>query len=89
VSLPPIPLIVGVSSGPAVIDPINSWDTNSDDVIKQVAETLFWYNVTDPNTPLEPLLAESYSWDVTDTELTLNVRDNVYFHDGTKLNDLL
>jgi ABC-type transport system substrate-binding protein len=84
-SSPPIPFIVGVGGGPVVIDPIDSWDSDSNDVISQVAETLFWYNVTNPNTPLEPLLAESYSWDVTNTELTVNIKLGVYFHDGTLL----
>jgi len=86
VSLPPLPLIVGVGRGPYEIDPIDTWDSDSHNVIVQVAETLFWYNVTNPNLPIEPLLAESYFWDFSDTELTITVRDNVYFHDGTKLN---
>jgi ABC-type transport system substrate-binding protein len=69
-----------------VIDPIDSWDSASNDVISQVAETLFWYNVTNPSLPLEPLLADNYSWDVTNTELTVNIKHGVYFHDGTILN---
>ncbi|GAG88261.1 unnamed protein product, partial [marine sediment metagenome] len=85
-SLPPLPLIVGVRDGPYAIDPINSWDSASHDVIIQVAETLFWYNLTNPNLPLEPMLAESYFWNFSDTELTITVRDNVYFHDGTEFN---
>ena len=85
-SSPPIPFIVGVVHGPIVIDPIDSWDSYSHDVIMQIAETLFWYNVTNPNIPLESLLAESYSWDVSDSELTITVKDNIYFHDGTKFN---
>ena len=39
-SSPPIPFIVGVVHGPIVIDPIDSWDSYSHDVIMQIAETL-------------------------------------------------
>jgi len=84
-SSPPIPFIVGCNNGPYTIDPIDvpEWGSNSNDVISQVTETLFWYNVTNPNIPLEPLLADTYSWDVTTTELTINIKHGVYFHDNT------
>ena len=84
---PPQPstFLLGTGDGPVTIDPIDSWDSASNDVIAQVAECLFWYDLTDSDLPLEPLLAESYSWDGTNTNLTINVRDHVYFHDGSKL----
>ena len=82
---PPLPttLLVGTGEGPVVIDPIDSWDSASNDIISQVAETLFWYDLTNDSLPLLPLLAETYSWDVTNTELTVNLKHGVYFHDGT------
>jgi len=82
---PPTTLLIGTGNGPVVIDPINSWDSASNEVISQTAETLFWYDITNSSLPLEPLLAESYSWDVTNTELTVNIKYGVYFHDDTIL----
>jgi ABC-type transport system substrate-binding protein len=82
--MPPT-LLVGTGNGPSVIDPIDSWDSASNDVISQVAETLFWYDITNASLPLKPLLADNYSWDVTNTELTVNIKHGVYFHDNTIL----
>ena len=88
---PPYPytfLLVGTGEGPNVLDPLNVGpeDSSSKDVLNQVVECLFWYDITDPALPLEPLLAKSHSWDVSNTELTIIVKDNIYFHDGSKLN---
>ena len=81
-------LIIGTCEGPEALDPLNVGpeDSSSKDVLNQVVECLFWYDITDPALPLEPLLAESHSWDVSNTELTVTVKDNIYFHDGSKLN---
>jgi len=81
-------LIIGTCEGPEALDPLNVGpeDSSSKDVLNQVVECLFWYDITDPALPLEPLLAESHSWDVSNTELTITVKDNIYFHDGSKLN---
>jgi len=81
---PPTTLLVGVGGGPAVIDPIDSWDSDSNDVITQVAEALWWYDLTNDSLPLVPLLAESSVWE-SDTELTVNIKHGVYFHDNTIL----
>ena len=54
-------LIRGTERGPADIDPINSWDLMSNDVIMQVAEPLFFHNLSDPDLPRLNWLAESYS----------------------------
>ncbi len=81
-------LIIGTCKGPESLDPLNvePEDSSSKDVLNQVVECLFWYDITDPALPLEPLLAKSHSWDVSNTELTITVKDNIYFHDGSKLN---
>jgi ABC-type transport system substrate-binding protein len=80
--------LLGTGNGPAVIDPIDSWDSASNDVIAQVAECLFWYDLTDPALPLEGLLAESYNW-TTPTTIEITIRQPahgyIYFHDGSKL----
>jgi peptide/nickel transport system substrate-binding protein len=81
-----VTLVVGVGEGPVTIDPIDSWDSASNDVLMQVTETLFWYDLTDPTLPLLPLLVEDFAWDDTDTLLSLKLREDVWFHDYTKFN---
>ena len=78
----PTTLLVGVGGGPVVIDPIDSWDSDSNDVITQVAEALWWYDLTNSSLPLVPLLAESHVWE-NDLELTVSLRHDVVFHDGS------
>ncbi len=80
--------LFGTGNGPWVIDPIDSWDSASNDVIAQVTECLFWYDLTDPALPLECLLAESYVWTTNKTiEITIRqpAHGYIYFHDGSKL----
>jgi peptide/nickel transport system substrate-binding protein len=75
----------GTYTQPATIDPIDGWDAGSFDVIRQVTETLFWYNYSNPSLVVEPLLVDSFSWDITNTELTLILKQGIYFHDGQEL----
>ena len=42
-------LVIGVPQGPATLDPIESWESYSYNIIDQVAETLFVYNLSDDN----------------------------------------
>jgi peptide/nickel transport system substrate-binding protein len=80
-------LVVGTGSGPNDLDPADSWDSASNDVIEQVVETLFTYDtrryVIDETMPRINWLASGYSWDVTNTILTVDIRTGIYFHDGT------
>jgi len=78
----PTTFTFGISNNPHTIDPIDCFDLNSGHYIRQVAETLFWINISDPDYPLEPLLVDSYSWDISNTNLTLNLKSGIYFHDG-------
>ena len=48
------------SSGPATLEIVDSWDSASNDVLEQVVETYFYYDLTDPNLPLIMVLATSY-----------------------------
>ena len=83
------PLICGFTEGgqPAVLDPVDSWDSNANDMIRQVCDNLWTYNLSDPDLPLEmQLAAESPTWDATQTNLTVILRENVWFHDGAKFN---
>ncbi len=72
------------SSGPAVLDPADSWDSVSNDMIRHVCDNLWYYDLYDPDFALEMRLAAEYpTWDATMTELTVILRENVFFHDGT------
>ncbi|MFX1593998.1 MAG: ABC transporter substrate-binding protein [Promethearchaeota archaeon] len=78
----PMPtLLVGTPNEPSTLDPTDSWDKYSNNVIEQVVETLFTYNLSDPEFPLVTLLAESYTW-INATNLEITVKNNVFFHDG-------
>jgi ABC-type transport system substrate-binding protein len=79
------PFTVGVRSPPNTIDPVDSWDLPSWNVIDQVCEGLFRYNLTHPDMPRINWLAESYWWE-DKTTLRLKLREGVSFHDGTPFN---
>ncbi|MFX1566774.1 MAG: ABC transporter substrate-binding protein [Promethearchaeota archaeon] len=75
------------TSGPAVLDPADSWDSVSNDMIRHICDNLWYYDLYDPDFALEMRLAAEYpTWDATQTELTVILRENVYFHDGTLFN---
>ena len=77
-------LNVGTFYGDWDLDPINTWEVKSRDIIKQVCEGLYMYNLSDPNLGIVPLLAEDYgTWDASGTHFTIPLRQNVWFHDGT------
>ncbi|MFW9829798.1 MAG: ABC transporter substrate-binding protein [Candidatus Thorarchaeota archaeon] len=83
-------LYVGTTVGPQDLDPTDCWDTNSRYVIEQIVETLFTYDtrqfVINQTMPRINWLATAYSWDVTNTILTVDIRTGIEFHDGTIMN---
>jgi peptide/nickel transport system substrate-binding protein len=73
------------------IDPVDSWDAPSNDVMNQITEPLVWYDVTSQETPdeaiqLVPCLATDWSYNEAGTELTMNLRKGVLFQDGEDFN---
>lgn len=82
-----VPFIYGTTRTPYTIDPVDCWDSRSEKLIDQVAETLFTYNYSDPDLWLIPLLATGVS-DISGGGLnyTIDLRENVTFHDGTEFN---
>ncbi|MFX1389824.1 MAG: ABC transporter substrate-binding protein [Promethearchaeota archaeon] len=82
-------LVVGTGSGPNDLDPTDSWDSASNDVIEQVVETLFTYDtrqyVIDETMPRINWLASSYAWSGGNTILTVDIRTGITFHDGTPM----
>ncbi|TFF99019.1 MAG: ABC transporter substrate-binding protein [Promethearchaeota archaeon] len=66
-------LVFGTMEGPADLDPQDAWDSASFDVIDNVVEGLFGYNLSDPNLPVIPMLAESLgSFGTNDSEGHVN-----------------
>jgi len=49
-------LIFGTNSGPTDLDPQNALDLSSFNVINQVCEGLFTYNLTDPKSSISQLI---------------------------------
>jgi ABC-type transport system substrate-binding protein len=86
---PPISrsFVVGTLEGPSDLDPIHSWDSGSNDVIEQVCEGLYQYNLSDPDLGIIPMLAADYgTWNAEATQLTIPLRQGVWFHDGHYFN---
>ncbi|MFX0076181.1 MAG: ABC transporter substrate-binding protein [Candidatus Hermodarchaeota archaeon] len=80
-------LVVGTLEGPSELDPINSFDKYSEDVITQVCEGLYQHNLSDPDLEIIPILAADYgTWNAEANQLTIPLRQGVYFQDGTKFN---
>ncbi len=80
-----IALKFGTSTGPRDLDPVNSWDSASNNVIEQVTECLFSYNYSEVDLPRINLLAQSYWWE-NNVTLQVQLRQGIQFHDGTSFN---
>ena len=80
-------LKVPTTSNPVTMDPCDSWDSVSNDILDQVIETLIAYNLSDPEFPLVGRLASA--WDFQSSKfghnITFTLRPNVYFHDDSLL----
>ncbi len=87
-NVPPAPdlgvtLVFGTPNGPSDLDPMDAWDAASANVQDQVCEGLFGYDLSDPELKIIPKLAADYGvWD--GNNYTVELRDDVWFHDGTK-----
>jgi ABC-type transport system substrate-binding protein len=83
-------LVVGTGSGPHDLDPTDSWDSASNDVIEQVVETLYTYDtrsyMVDETMPRVPWLAAGEPvWSGGNTIATIDIRTGISFHDGTPM----
>ncbi|MFW9972073.1 MAG: ABC transporter substrate-binding protein [Candidatus Odinarchaeota archaeon] len=77
-------LRVATTNNPVTIDPLDSWDSVSNDIIDQVAEPLLATDITDPTFPIVGRLAESWVW-LDNTTIEFTLREDVFFHDGLRL----
>jgi peptide/nickel transport system substrate-binding protein len=79
-------LVYGTMYGPIDLDPQYAWDSASIDVINQVTEGLFAYDLNDPDLAIIPQLAVSGTWNPAADEFTVILREGVTFHDGEPFN---
>ncbi len=77
-------LKVARTSNPVTMDPCDSWDTTSNDMLDQVVETLIAYDLSDPDLPLVGRLSESWYW-ANNKTIVFQLHENVFFHDGSRL----
>jgi peptide/nickel transport system substrate-binding protein len=78
-----VPLRVGVSSIPAVLDPATALEGPIPLISRQVFETLVQYR--EGSSDVEPGLAASWTVSKDGLSWTFHLRDGVRFHDGTPL----
>ncbi|QEE17682.1 ABC transporter substrate-binding protein [Promethearchaeum syntrophicum] len=82
-----MPFIVRISDTPQNADPADANDIVSYNILNQVYEGLYTYNLSSPSTEVIPQLASKMGeWNENMTELTIELRDDVTFHDGSAFN---
>lgn len=80
-------LIVGKTVLFNSLDPAQAWGGDSYELISQVSEGLFAYDLFDPETEIIPRLASDYGiWNENATEFTVPLRQDVTFHNGYAFN---
>jgi ABC-type transport system substrate-binding protein len=79
-------LKIASTSNPVTMDPMDAWDSVSNDMLRQVVEPLIATDLTDPSFPLVGRLATSWDFNIGEhgkyNNITFYLRENVYFHDG-------
>lgn len=70
------------SENPTTLDPIENTSKSVDEVLKLVYEPLFRVSETGE---MEPVLVESYDYEVTKDALNITLKSGLTFHDGTAL----
>ncbi|MFW9969847.1 MAG: ABC transporter substrate-binding protein [Candidatus Odinarchaeota archaeon] len=77
-------LRVARTANPVTMDPLNSWDSVSNDILDQVGEPVLATDLTDPALNIVGRLAESWTW-VNEKIIEFTLRPDVFFHDGQRL----
>jgi ABC-type transport system substrate-binding protein len=82
-----VPFTVITGDTPSKIDPADAYDSVSIDAIAQVFEGLYRYNLSEgAGMAAIPCIASAMgTWTENNTVLTIPLRDDVTFHDGTPL----
>ena len=77
-------LRVATTENPVTIDPMNSWDSVSNNILDQVGEPLLATDLTNSSFPIVGRLAESWIW-LNLTTIEFHLRPDVIFHNGQPL----
>ncbi|MFX0003150.1 MAG: ABC transporter substrate-binding protein [Candidatus Hodarchaeota archaeon] len=74
-------------AGPTDMDPHMCYDTAGGDIITQICESLYKFDVTDPAYPLLPVLAQELPTVTPDgLNITIPLKAGIKFSDGTDFN---
>jgi len=83
---PKLDLIYGSVNNPTHLDPLNAIDKPSQNVIDQVVEQLYQFNISDPDLPIVPWLATGFpTISPNGTEYIITIRLGILFHDNTTM----
>ncbi|WP_338607319.1 ABC transporter substrate-binding protein [Pelagibacterium nitratireducens] len=76
-------LNIGLQDDPDTLDPATNWSFVGRHVLQQMCDKIVDIN---GNNEIVPMLATDWTWNEDSTQLTLNVREDATFHDGTPVN---
>lgn len=76
-------LNIGLQDDPDTLDPATNWSFVGRHVLQQLCDKIVDIN---GNNEIVPMLASDWTWNEDSTQLTLNIREDAVFHDGTPVN---
>lgn len=75
-------LRIGLQDDPDTLDPVSNWSFVGRHVLQSLCDKIV---DIDDTGKIAPMLAESWEWSPDSTVLTLKLRKDAVFHDGTKI----
>jgi peptide/nickel transport system substrate-binding protein len=75
-------LKIGLQDDPDTLDPASNWSFVGRHVLQSLCDKIV---DIDTEGKIVPMLATSWEWNADSTALTLKLRNDVVFHDGTKM----
>ncbi|MGO4675759.1 ABC transporter substrate-binding protein [Bosea sp. 2YAB26] len=75
-------LKIGLQDDPDTLDPVSNWSFVGRHVLQSLCDKIV---DIDQNGKIIPMLAASWEWSADSTVLTLTLRSDAVFHDGTKV----
>jgi peptide/nickel transport system substrate-binding protein len=75
-------LRIGLQDDPDTLDPVSNWSFVGRHVLQSLCDKIVDIDV---NGKIVPMLATGWEWNADSTALTLKLRQDAVFHDGTKV----
>ncbi|SFB63800.1 peptide/nickel transport system substrate-binding protein [Rhizobium sp. NFR07] len=75
-------LRIGLQDDPDTLDPVSNWSFVGRHVLQSLCDKIV---DIDEQGQIIPMLATSWEWNADSTALTVKLRDDAVFHDGTKV----